>query len=102
MYKQNANHTIVIPLVGFFQEERTPKKPVVEEFEEFDYSDFYDDVSVSTVTAGPNVTEYEVRLLPRRVTVDQGCFFFCLLGPFRHPYSYNLCNVSVCWADHRV
>lgn len=38
-----------------------PKKHVVEEFEEFDYSDLYDDLSVSTVTAGPNVTEYEVR-----------------------------------------
>lgn len=75
MYKQNAIHTIVIPLVGFFQVERTLKKPVVEEFEEFDYSDFYDDVSVSTVTAGPNVTKYEVRLLPRRETVDQGFFF---------------------------
>lgn len=35
---------------------------MVEEFEEFDYSDLYDDISVSTVTAGPNVTEYEVRL----------------------------------------
>lgn len=34
-------------------------KPVVEEF---DYSDFYDDVAISTVTSGPNVTEYEVRL----------------------------------------
>lgn len=42
------------------QVERAPKaKPVVEEF---DYSDFYDDVSISTVTSGPNVTEYEVRL----------------------------------------
>lgn len=43
--------------------DRAPKtKPVVEEF---DYSDFYDDVSVSTVTSGPNVTEYEVRLPPK-------------------------------------
>lgn len=42
--------------------EKTPKKHVVEEFDEFDYSDLYDDVSFSTVTAGPNVTEYEVRL----------------------------------------
>ena len=38
-----------------------PKKRVVEHFEEFDYSDLYDDLSVSTVTAGPNITEYEVR-----------------------------------------
>lgn len=43
-----------------FQVERAPKKHVVEEFEEFDYSDLYDDMSVSTVTAGPNVTDYEV------------------------------------------
>lgn len=42
--------------------ERAPKKHVVEEFEEFDYSDLYDDVSVSTVTSGPDVTEYEVRV----------------------------------------
>lgn len=86
MYKQNAIHTDVIPLVGFFQVERTPKKPVVEEFEEFDYRDFYDDVSVSTVTSAPNVTEYEVRLPPRRETVDQFfVFFFHLLGPFPPP-----------------
>lgn len=43
------------------QVERTPKKHVVEEFEEFDYSDLYDDISVSTVNVQPNVTEYEVR-----------------------------------------
>lgn len=43
------------------QLERLPKKRVAEEYEEFDYSDFYDDLSVSMVTAGPNVTEYEVR-----------------------------------------
>lgn len=42
--------------------ERPPKKHVVEEYEEFDFSDLYDDSYVSTVTAGPNVTEYEVRL----------------------------------------
>lgn len=41
--------------------EGAPRKHVVQEFEEFDYSNFYDDISVSTVTAGPNVTEYEVR-----------------------------------------
>lgn len=40
--------------------ERVPKKHVVEEFEEFDYSDLYDDLSVSTVTASPNGTEYEI------------------------------------------
>lgn len=44
--------------ICLLQVERAPKKHVVEEF---DYSDFYDDVSVSTVTTGPNVTEYEVR-----------------------------------------
>lgn len=50
--------------------DRAPKtKPVVEEF---DYSDFYDDVSVSTATSGPNVTEYEVRL-PLRDTAAEFC-----------------------------
>lgn len=39
---------------------RKPKKHVAEEFEEFDYSDLYEDRSVSTVTAGPNDTEYEI------------------------------------------
>ncbi len=58
----------VVRFLGLFwffyglQVERAPKKHVVEEFEEFDYSDLYDDISVSTVTAGPNVTEYEVRV----------------------------------------
>lgn len=52
--------------------DRAPKtKPVVEEF---DYSDFYDDVSVSTVTSGPNVTEYEVRLPPKDTAAE-----FCVL-----------------------
>lgn len=46
----------------WFQVEGTPKKHVAEEFEEFDYSDLYEDLSISTVTAGPNVTDYEVRL----------------------------------------
>lgn len=52
--------------------DRAPKtKPVVEEF---DYSDFYDDVSVSMVTSGPNVTEYEVRLPPKDTAAE-----FCVL-----------------------
>lgn len=38
---------------------------MAEEFEDFDYSDLYDDLSISTVTAGPNVTDYEVRLTIR-------------------------------------
>lgn len=41
--------------------DRAPRKHLIKAFEEFDYSDFYDDVSISTVTTGPNVTEYEVR-----------------------------------------
>lgn len=56
-----------------FQVERVPKKHLVQEFEEFDYSD-YDDISVSTVTAGPNVTEYEVRQ-------QQKLNFICLCLP---------------------
>lgn len=52
------SYTDSLPMFEMFQVERVPKtKPVVEEF---DYSDFYDDVSISTVTSGPNVTEYEV------------------------------------------
>uniref|UniRef100_A0A667WJ99 Collagen, type V, alpha 3b n=1 Tax=Myripristis murdjan TaxID=586833 RepID=A0A667WJ99_9TELE len=52
----------LLSLLNGLQVESAPKKHVVEEFEEFDYSDLYDDVSFSTVTMGPNVTEYEVRL----------------------------------------
>lgn len=58
--------------------ERAPKKHVVEEFEEFDYSDLYDDMSVSTVTAGPNVTEYEVRLSREISSTSLAlCLSFC-------------------------
>lgn len=46
------------------------KKRVVEEFEEFDYSDLFDDLSASSVTSGQNVTEYEVRL-------SRSCSFMC-------------------------
>lgn len=35
-------------------------KPVVEEYGDDLYKDLYDDLSVSTVTAGPNATDYEV------------------------------------------
>ncbi|XP_057699488.1 collagen alpha-1(XI) chain-like isoform X2 [Corythoichthys intestinalis] len=38
----------------------TSKKHVVEELDEYDLSDLYEDVSISTVTAGPNLTEYEI------------------------------------------
>lgn len=65
VFKQNVaqHHTSTVFWLFYCpQVERAPKKHVVEEFEEFDYSDLYDDMSVSTVTAGPNVTEYEVRL----------------------------------------
>lgn len=66
-------------LLGF-QEERAPKKHVAEEFEEFDYSDLYEDLSVSTVTAGPNVTDYEVSLAIRGG-------FLCSLDWFSSPVS---------------
>lgn len=42
------------------QEDKPVKKPVVEEYGDDLYRDLYDDLSVSTVTVGPNVTEYEV------------------------------------------
>lgn len=45
--------------------EGAAKKHVVEEFEELDYSDLFEDLPVSTGTAGPNVTDYEVRLAVR-------------------------------------
>lgn len=45
-----------------FQIEGTPKKHVAEEFEEFDYSDLFGDLSSSSVTAAPIVTDYEVRI----------------------------------------
>lgn len=44
------------------QESKPVKKPVVEEYGDDLYADLYDDLSVSTVTVGPNVTEYEVGL----------------------------------------
>lgn len=34
--------------------------PLVEEYDDDFFSDLYDDQYVSTVTVGPNVTEYEV------------------------------------------
>lgn len=45
-----------LSLCAGLQEKKPPKKPVVEEYGD----DLYDDLSVSTVTAGPNVTDYEV------------------------------------------
>lgn len=35
-------------------------KPVVEEYGDDLFKDLYDDLSVSTVTVGPNVTDYMV------------------------------------------
>lgn len=40
------------------QEGKPVTKPV--EYEDDLYKDLYDDLSVSSVTVGPNVTEYEV------------------------------------------
>lgn len=42
------------------QEDKPVKKAVVEQHEADIYRDLYDDLSVSTVTVGPNVTDYEV------------------------------------------
>ena len=42
-------------------QERPAEKPEVEELEDDLYRDLYDDLSVSTVTVGPNITDYEVR-----------------------------------------
>lgn len=42
------------------QEDKPARKPVVEEYGDDFYSDLYDDLSVSTVTVGPNITDYEV------------------------------------------
>uniref|UniRef100_A0A668AYK6 Collagen, type V, alpha 3a n=1 Tax=Myripristis murdjan TaxID=586833 RepID=A0A668AYK6_9TELE len=41
-------------------EDKPVRKPVVEEYGDDFYSDLYDDLSVSTVTVGPNITDYEV------------------------------------------
>lgn len=43
----------------YVQVQKIPRKPSFEEYDDL-YSDIYNDLSVSTVTAGPNVTEYEV------------------------------------------
>lgn len=51
--------THLSPCVGL-QENKPVKRPVVEEYGDDLYGDLYDDLSVSTVTVGPNVTEYEV------------------------------------------
>lgn len=42
------------------QEDKSVKKPVVEEYGDDLYRDLYDDLAVSMVTVGPNVTEHEV------------------------------------------
>uniref|UniRef100_A0A665U4L7 Collagen, type V, alpha 3a n=1 Tax=Echeneis naucrates TaxID=173247 RepID=A0A665U4L7_ECHNA len=47
------------PCAGF-QENNPTKTPVVEEHGDGLFRDLYDDLSVSTVTANPNVTEYEL------------------------------------------
>lgn len=42
------------------QEERLDKKPQMEEFHDNFYGDLYDDLDVSMVTVGPNISDYEV------------------------------------------
>lgn len=42
------------------EEERPAKEPVVEELDKDLYRDLYNDLSVSTVTVGPNITDYEM------------------------------------------
>lgn len=71
----------------WFQVEGTPKKHVAEEFEEFDYSDLYGHLSISTVTAGPNLTDYEVRLTIRDWL---RCSLYCLSLPV------SVLNLQVC------
>lgn len=41
------------------QENKSLTQSAVEEYDDF-YGEIYDDDSLSAVTAGPNVTEYEV------------------------------------------
>lgn len=41
------------------QENKSLTQSAVEEYDDL-YGEIYDDVSLSTVTVGPNVTEYEV------------------------------------------
>ncbi|CDQ77544.1 unnamed protein product [Oncorhynchus mykiss] len=41
------------------EEERLDKKPQMEEFDDNFYGDLYDDLAVSMVTVGPNISEYE-------------------------------------------
>jgi len=42
------------------QDDTSVKTPPVVEYEDDLYGDLHDDLVVSTVTLGPNVTEYEV------------------------------------------
>lgn len=81
MFKQNAVYCMLTHLVRLFQVDRAPKEHLVEEFEEFDYSDLYDDLSASLPTAGPNVTEYEVRL-----SSVSFWSLLCLSFPYVHLY----------------
>ncbi|CDQ83809.1 unnamed protein product [Oncorhynchus mykiss] len=41
------------------EEERLDQKPQVEELDDNFYRDLYDDLAVSMVTVGPNISEYE-------------------------------------------
>lgn len=42
-----------------WQENKSLTQSAVEEYDDL-YEEIYDDVSLSTVTVGPNVTQYEV------------------------------------------
>lgn len=39
--------------------EKVPRKPVIEDYDDL-YTDLYNDLTISTVTASPNITDYEV------------------------------------------
>lgn len=49
-----------LSLCARLQEDTPVREPVVEEYEDDLLEDLYHNLSVSTVTVGPNVTEYEV------------------------------------------
>lgn len=55
------------------QDERPIKTPEVEEFSDDLYGDEHNELLVSTVTVGPNITDYEVCAL---VSVSELCEHF--------------------------
>ena len=62
----DSRHGSGVTLCPASQAERPVKEAEVEEYGDDFYGDAYDDLSVSTVAVGPNVTDYDVSCLDGR------------------------------------